>query len=78
LQCLDRAAIAQEREGHTLTVDENDCMRQIMISDIPLVVIATPTMLSGVKISPKNHAEIEIVVTSFAIPAIDIGTTPTR
>ena len=32
----------------------------------------------GVNRSPKNHDEIKIVVTSLAIPAIDIGTTPTR
>jgi len=32
----------------------------------------------GVNRSPKNHDEIKMVVTSLAIPAIDIGTTPTR
>jgi hypothetical protein len=40
--------------------------------------MATPMMLSGVSLSWKTTAEIEIVVTSFAIPAIDIGTTPAR
>lgn len=42
------------------------------------MVIATPTIFRGVKISPKNQAEMDIVVTSLAIPAMDIGTTPTR
>ena len=40
--------------------------------------MATPMTLTGVKMSPKNQAEIDMVVTSLAIPAIDIGTTPTR
>lgn len=35
-------------------------------------------MLSGVRLSPKIAAEMLIVVTSFAMPAIDMGTTPAR
>jgi hypothetical protein len=46
--------------------------------DIPQTVMATPVMFNGVNSSPKNHAEIVMVATSFAIPAIDIGTTPAR
>lgn len=42
------------------------------------MVIETPVTLSGVSSSPKNHAEALIVVTSFAIPAIDMGTMPAR
>lgn len=49
-----------------------------LIADAPHAVIATPVMLSGVNSSPKNQAEIVIVVTSLAMPAIDIGTTPAR
>ena len=44
----------------------------------PHTVSATPVMLSGVSSSPKNHAENEMVATSFAMPAIDIGITPVR
>ena len=40
--------------------------------------MATPVMLSGVSVSPKSHAEREMVATSFAMPDIDIGTTPAR
>jgi hypothetical protein len=46
--------------------------------DVPHIVMATPVMFKGVSSSPKNQAEIVIVVTSFAMPAIDIGTTPAR
>ncbi len=46
--------------------------------DSPQTVIATPVMLRGVSSSPKSKADVLIVATSFAIPAIDIGTTPTR
>ena len=35
-------------------------------------------MFRGVSSSPKNHAEIVMVETSLAIPAIDMGTTPAR
>ena len=42
------------------------------------MVMTTPVMFKGVSWSPKNHAETLIVATSFAIPAIDIGTTPAR
>lgn len=41
-------------------------------------MMATPVMFNGVKVSPNNHAEILIVVTSFAMPDIAIGTTPAR
>lgn len=44
----------------------------------PQMVIATPVMLSGESSSPKTQAEMVIVVTSFAMPAIDMGTTPAR
>lgn len=44
----------------------------------PQIVMPTPVMLRGVSSSPKTAAEIEIVVTSFAMPAIDIGTMPAR
>lgn len=40
--------------------------------------MATPVIFSGVRTSPKNQAAIVIVETSFAIPAIDMGTTPAR
>ena len=46
--------------------------------DSPQTVTATPVMLRGVSSSPKSKADVLIVATSFAIPAIDIGTTPTR
>jgi hypothetical protein len=46
--------------------------------DSPQTVTATPVMLRGVSLSPKSRADVLIVATSFAIPAIDIGTTPTR
>lgn len=46
--------------------------------NVPQMVIATPVIFSGVSSSPKNHADTEIVDTSFAIPAIDMGTTPAR
>jgi len=35
-------------------------------------------MFKGVSSSPKSKADALIVATSFAIPAIDIGTTPMR
>jgi hypothetical protein len=35
-------------------------------------------MFKGESWSPKNHADMLIVVTSLAMPAIDIGTTPAR
>jgi hypothetical protein len=44
----------------------------------PHMVIPTPRMFSGVSSSPNSQAEIEMVVTSFAIPAMDMGTTPAR
>ena len=47
-------------------------------NDVPQIVIPTPVILSGVNSSPKNHAETTMVVTSLAIPAMDIGTTPAR
>jgi hypothetical protein len=34
--------------------------------------------VKGVSWSPNSKADALIVATSFAIPAIDIGTTPTR
>lgn len=46
--------------------------------DSPQTVTATPVMLRGESSSPKIKADVLIVATSFAIPAIDIGTTPTR
>lgn len=46
--------------------------------DSPHAVMATPVMFSGVNSSPKNQAAQTIVVTSFAMPAMDIGTTPAR
>jgi len=46
--------------------------------DIPHTVIPTPVMFSGVRSSLKNQAEIVMVVTSFAMPAMDMGTTPVR
>lgn len=49
-----------------------------VVSDVPQIVIPTPVIFSGVNSSPKNHAETMMVVTSFAIPAMDIGTTPAR
>lgn len=42
----------------------------------PQTVIDTPTAFSRVIWSPKNQLEAKIVETSFAMPAIDIGTTP--
>lgn len=44
----------------------------------PAIVIPTPVMFNGVNSSPKTIAETMIVVTSFAMPAMDIGTTPAR
>ena len=44
----------------------------------PQTVTATPVMFKGVSSSPKSKADALIVATSFAIPAIDIGTAPTR
>jgi hypothetical protein len=35
-------------------------------------------MFKGVSSSPKSKADALIVATSFAMPAIDIGTAPTR
>ena len=35
-------------------------------------------MFKGVNSSPKSKAETLMVATSFAIPAIDMGTAPTR
>lgn len=46
--------------------------------DLPQIVTATPVMLRGVSSSPNSKADELMVATSFAIPAIDIGTTPTR
>ena len=46
--------------------------------DSPQTVTPTPVMLRGVSSSPNSRADVLIVATSFAIPAIDIGTTPTR
>lgn len=45
---------------------------------IPPTVMARPTKFNGVSSSPNNHAATEMVATSFAIPAMDIGTTPAR
>jgi hypothetical protein len=47
-------------------------------ADAPDTVMTTPTMLRGVSSSPKNQDDMVIVVTSFAIPAIDVGTIPAR
>lgn len=44
----------------------------------PEVAILTPVIFSGVSSSPKTQAEMVMVATSFAIPAIDMGTTPMR
>lgn len=44
----------------------------------PARVMPTPVMFNGVNSSPKTIAETAMVVTSFAMPAIDIGTTPAR
>lgn len=44
----------------------------------PQTVIATPVIFTGVNSSPKNQAEIVMVETSLAIPAMDIGRTPAR
>lgn len=44
----------------------------------PAIVMPTPVMFNGVNSSPKTIAETRIVVTSFAIPAMDMGTTPAR
>jgi hypothetical protein len=44
----------------------------------PTIVMPTPVMFNGVNSSPKTIEETMIVVTSFAIPAMDIGTTPAR
>ena len=40
--------------------------------------MATPVIFSGVRTSPKNQADMVMVETSFAMPAIDMGTTPAR
>ena len=45
---------------------------------IPDIVITTPITFKGVSCSSKKKAAIDMVVASFAIPAMDIGTTPTR
>lgn len=45
---------------------------------LPVTVIATPVIFNGVNSSPKTTAETTMVVTSFAIPAMDIGTIPAR
>ena len=45
---------------------------------LPQTVTATPVMFKGVNSSPKSKAETLMVATSFAIPAIDMGTAPTR
>lgn len=52
--------------------------KEAVKTSVPQAVIATPVTLSGVSSSPKSHAETVIVVTSLAIPAIDMGTTPAR
>ena len=44
----------------------------------PQIVTAAPTMFKGVSSSPKNHAEMVMVETSLAMPAMDMGTTPAR
>lgn len=44
----------------------------------PEMAILTPVMFKGVSSSPKTQAETVMVATSFAIPAIDMGTTPMR
>lgn len=46
--------------------------------DSPQTVMTTPMMFSSVSWSPKTQAEMEMVVTSLKIPAIDIGTDPAR
>ena len=45
---------------------------------LPQTVTATPVMFRGVNSSPNIRADTLIVATSFAIPAIDMGTAPTR
>lgn len=62
------------RTAVSWTVD----VRHVGTLDLPQIVTATPVMFKGVSTSPKNQAEIVIVETSFAMPAIDIGTTPAR
>jgi hypothetical protein len=47
-----------------------------MAEKVPQTVIATPVIFKGESSSPKNHAEIVMVETSLAMPAIDIGTIP--
>lgn len=42
------------------------------------MAIMTPMMLSSVSWSPKTMAEMEMVVTSLKIPAIDNGMIPAR
>lgn len=37
---------------------------EYQVIPIPHTVMPTPTILSGVSSSPKNHADIDIVVTS--------------
>jgi len=41
-----------------------------------MIAIKTPIMLTSVNWSPKTIADIEIVVTSLKIPAIDKGMIP--
>ena len=50
----------------------------IVARDPPQVVMTTPVIFKGDNSSPKNQADTVIVVTSFAMPAIDMGTTPVR
>jgi hypothetical protein len=45
---------------------------------LPQTVTATPVMFRGVNSSPNSKADTLMVATSFAIPAIDMGTAPTR
>lgn len=55
-----------------------DSIVQEKRDDVPEMAILTPVMFKGVSSSPKTQAETVMVATSFAIPAIDMGTTPMR
>jgi hypothetical protein len=61
---MKRGITSATRDGKLQRKKKNQLNTSPESAHVPIVVIPTPTMFTGVMSSPKDHAASDIVVTS--------------